>query len=85
MLFPTQEEYDIFMKRRGEFPNLPRNLRFGVDTQGECRTDIFNSQLTKTQELPIIIIADTFNRVVFFSQGYTIGIGDQLKRVIGKI
>ena len=85
MLFPTQEEYDIFMKRRGEFPNLPRNLRFGVDTQGECRTDIFNSQLTKTQELPVIIIADTFNRVVFFSQGYTIGIGDQLKRVIGKI
>ena len=73
------------MKRRGEFPNLPRNLRFGVDAQGECRTDIFNSQLTKTQELPVIIIADTFNRVVFFSQGYTIGIGDQLKRVIGKI
>ena len=28
--------------------------------------------------LPIFIIADTFNRVVFLSEGYTIGLGEQL-------
>ena len=28
--------------------------------------------------LPIFIIADTFNRVVFLSEGYTIGIGEQI-------
>ena len=27
--------------------------------------------------LPIFIIADTFNRIVFISQGYTIGLGEQ--------
>jgi hypothetical protein len=28
--------------------------------------------------LPFILMADTFNRVVFFSQGYSIGLGERL-------
>jgi hypothetical protein len=28
--------------------------------------------------LPMIVMADTFNRVVFFSQGYTIGLGERI-------
>ena len=32
--------------------------------------------------LPVFIIADTFNRVVFVSQGYTIGLGEQLMKVV---
>ena len=32
--------------------------------------------------LPMFVLADTFNRVVFFSQGYTIGLGDQLMKVV---
>ena len=35
--------------------------------------------------LPIFLIADTFNRVVFVSQGYTIGLGEQLMQVIHKL
>ena len=35
--------------------------------------------------LPIFIIADTFNRVVFSSQGYTIGLGEQIEKVIRKL
>ena len=35
--------------------------------------------------LPIFIIADTFNRIVFVSQGYTIGLGEQLQKVINKL
>ena len=35
--------------------------------------------------LPIFFIADTFNRVVFISQGYTIGLGEQLNNVAVKI
>ena len=30
----------------------------------------------------VFIIADTFNRVVFVSQGYTIGLGEQLMKNI---
>lgn len=35
-------------------------------------------KLEKNGRLPLILLADTFNRVVFFSQGYTIGLGDSL-------
>ena len=31
--------------------------------------------------LPVFVIADTFNRVVFVSQGYTIGLGRQIRQV----
>ena len=35
-------------------------------------------KLDKGGRLPLIVLADTFNRVVFFSQGYSIGLGDRL-------
>ena len=35
-------------------------------------------KLEKNGRLPLIVLADTFNRVVFFSQGYSIGLGDSL-------
>ena len=31
--------------------------------------------------LPLVTVADTFNRVVFFSQGYSIGLGERLVKV----
>ena len=42
-------------------------------------------KLSNAHQLPIFIIADTFNRVVFVSQGYTIGLGEQLMKVIHKL
>ena len=42
-------------------------------------------KLQNANTLPIFIIADTFNRVMFVSQGYTIGLGDQLMKVIHKL
>jgi hypothetical protein len=35
--------------------------------------------------MPIFVIADSFNRVVAVWQGYTIGIGEQMLKVIGKL
>jgi hypothetical protein len=35
-------------------------------------------KLTKGGRLPLIVMADTFNRVVLFSQGYSIGLGESL-------
>lgn len=39
-------------------------------------------KLPNSTILPMFIIGDTFNRVVFVSQGYTIGLGEQLMKVI---
>ncbi|MDO4212318.1 MAG: transglutaminase domain-containing protein, partial [Bacteroidales bacterium] len=85
LLFRTQEELDRFNKNNFEFTNLPSTLSFGVDTNGEFANDIFNSGIVDTEELPIVLIGDTFNRVVFRSQGYTIGLGEQIKQTVGKI
>ena len=43
------------------------------------------SGLMNCDDLPLVVIADTFNRVVFRSQGYTIGLGEQIKTIVGKI
>ena len=42
-------------------------------------------KLQNKNQLPLFIIADTFNRVVFISQGYTIGIGEQLVKTSSKL
>ena len=85
MLFPTQDEFDRFQKNRAEFTNLPSTLTFGVDSEGQVKKDLLGSGLTKTQELPMVVIADTFNRVVFTSQGYTIGLGERIHSTVGKL
>ena len=41
--------------------------------------------LEHANTLPIFLIADTFNRVVFVSQGYTIGLGAQMMQIIHKL
>ncbi len=85
LLFPSQEELERFENNRAEFKNLPSTLSFGVDASGQVRKDLMGGSLTHSEELPVVIIGDTFNRVVFCSQGYTIGIGEQLRTTIGKI
>lgn len=85
LLFPTEEEAKRFERQRGEFPSLPSTVRFGIDSRGEVAADLFSSGLTASHELPVVFVGDTFNRVVFFSQGYTIGMGDQISRVVGKL
>jgi hypothetical protein len=39
----------------------------------------------KNPNRPIILVADTFNRVVFMSQGYSIGLGEQLIKVVKQL
>lgn len=69
-----------------EFAKLPDNTIFAIDKDGSCRKQIVREmKLQNEHQLPIIIIADTFNRVVFISQGYTIGAGEQLHNVIKKL
>ena len=42
-------------------------------------------KLSNDEILPMFIIGDTFNRVVFVSQGYTIGLGEQMMKIIHKL
>ena len=44
-----------------------------------------NLNLASPNNLPIVIIADTFGRAVYASQGYKIGIGDELIQIIKRL
>ncbi len=72
--------------RLSEFPGLPSNIIFGIDKDGAIRKQMLaNMKLQNTNLLPIFTISDTFNRVVYLSQGYTIGLGEQMESVIKKL
>ncbi|MBO4606793.1 MAG: transglutaminase domain-containing protein [Prevotella sp.] len=72
--------------RAADYGLLPSSVIYGIDRDGKIRQQIVkNMKLQSDRLLPIFIIADTFNRVVFQSQGYTIGLGEQMERVIQKL
>ena len=83
MLFESQEDYDHFDRK--EFDDLPGNVLFGV-ADPETVEAMHIQELTHgNEELPILMICDTFNRVVWFRQGYNIGLADQLMDALRKI
>ena len=76
VVFATEDDYRKF---RAQDFNLPSTVHFGIDIDGQMRDMIATEmKLTKGGRLPLIVMADTFNRVVFFSQGYSIGLGESL-------
>lgn len=83
MLFPSQEDFDNFDRK--EFDDLPDNVLFGV-ADPETVEALHIQELTHgNEELPILMLCDTFNRVVWFRQGYNIGLADQLMDALRKI
>lgn len=84
LLFPDEKGSQNFDPK--EFGELPGTITYGIDINKTIQKEIAaNMKLQDANILPIFIIADTFNRVVFVSQGYTIGLGDQLMKVIHKL
>lgn len=84
LLFPDEKGFQNFDPK--EFGELPSTITYGIDIDKTIQKEIAAAmKLQNANTLPIFIIADTFNRVVFVSQGYTIGLGDQLMKVIHKL
>ncbi len=84
LLFPDEKGYNSFDPK--EFGELPGTITYGIDADNHIQKEIASAmKLQNASQLPIFIIADTFNRVVFVSQGYTIGLGEQLMKVIHKL
>ena len=76
-----RNEGDAARFKAVDFPKLPKNVVFGIDVDGKISSETaqFGSSL------PLVLIADTFNRVVFISEGYTINIGKRLIETLSKI
>lgn len=83
LLFPDEKQAKSF--NADEFPGLPNIITFGIDQENAIQKMIQENMKLSHDNLPIFVIADTFNRVVFISQGYTIGLGEQLMKTIHKL
>ena len=81
-----ESEADAAKFNHDEFPGLPSTVQFAIDKDGSVRKQIAREmKLMNEKQMPMFIIADTFNRVVFVSQGYTIGLGEQMQGVFKKL
>lgn len=83
LLFTDAEAASRFNK--SAFPDLPSTVVFGTDIDGKIARELAeNLKITPDgsvpdiRALPVIVVADTFNRVVFNTNGYTIGVADRL-------
>jgi hypothetical protein len=81
-----ESEADARKYAQEDFGQLPKNVVYGIDTDGSIRRQIATQmKMQGNGQLPLFIIADTFNRVVFSSEGYTIGLGEQMQKIISKL
>ena len=58
----------------GRYGKLPGNVVWGVDSRGLVKG-----------ACPVVLLADTFNRLFFRSEGYTIGLGEQLSGTVARL
>ena len=83
LLFPDKDTYQRY--KDSDFPGLPNTVVYGIDTHDIQKQILDAMKWDARNGLPVFIIADTFNRIVFASQGYTIGLGEQLMKVVKKL
>ena len=85
LLFTDEAQMSSF--HASDYGQLPANIVYGIDADGSVRRQIEEGMHIDAGkgQLPLMVIADSFNRVVFFSQGYTIGIGEQMMQCISKL
>ena len=76
----------------GRYGTLPGTIVLGLDQDGAVQKGIEKgmkagpeSAAGQPSRFPLVILADSFNRVFFFSEGYTIGLGEQLAGTVAKL
>ena len=82
LLFRDKDEAGRFVN---DFPELPSTVVWGTDIDDKIYNEIVANMKLQNPNRPLILVADTFNRVVFVSQGYSISLGEQLVKVIKQL
>lgn len=84
VIFVFQDEESLDNFKLKNFNELPSNITFGVEN-GTMLSEAVSNMKLQNRSLPIFLIANSNNEVVFVLQGYTIGLGEQIMKVLGKI
>lgn len=64
---------------------LPSNMVLGADIDGAIASELCSALELPAGQLPVVVIADTFNRVVFVRQGYSVGLADALLQTLSRV
>jgi len=81
-IFSDKADYDKFKLKN--FSELPEGIVYGLD-EGTIRDEIVDGLHLNVESRPIFIIANANSEVVFVKQGYTIGLGEQMLKVMAKM
>lgn len=80
--FSNKKYHDGFMMKN--FKDIPSNVVYAYDEDNLFEKAVKGMKLND-KDLPVFIIANDNDEVVFVSQGYTIGLGEQLVKTLGMI
>ncbi len=81
-LFDSPEEFQKFQLKN--FNALPKNVHFGVYDE-DLPKKVLEPLDLKTDQLPVFILVKPTKEVLFESTGYTIGLGEQLLKILSRI
>ena len=69
-------------KRCNDYLSELENVSYGTDPDGKILRMIYDRCKPESESLPAIIVADSFGRVVYYSQGYNTSLSEQLRHCI---
>ncbi len=78
-LFPNDKVSSSF--KPSNFPNLPLQSNFAYDKNAKLLTEINHLRKRDNKNnLPVIVITDKNGNLIYYSEGYKIGIGEQIAK-----
>lgn len=83
LLFPDEDTASRFVP--SDYATLPSNVILGVDVDSVVSRGLRDGLQLQSAELPIVVVADSFNRIVYSSQGYTIHLGERLAKTLRRL
>ena len=83
---PTNHALNDIRKVQDELDKVGRPMLIINGEKNQQIVDEIRASLhMESKELPIFIIADSFNRIVWVKQGYTIGLGEQILGILKRL
>ena len=82
LMYGSEREYRQYLS--DGFPSAPAGVHFGVDRDWAVLGAVCRELRISLRdvEYPVFVIADTFGRIVYISQGYNIGTAEQIARLV---
>jgi hypothetical protein len=83
-LFPNEKVSASF--KPANFPKLPSQSIFAYDKSAKMLSEIEHIRKgSGRNNLPVIIITDKSGNLIYYSEGYKIGIGEQIAKAIAPL